>query len=510
MKAIRNTMTLLDKVVYGVSWSLASRVVSQLLRIAFLIVLARLLSPGDYGTIEMLVVFTGFAEALADGGLNSALIHNQQVTERHYSTVFWIQLTAGGVLSALFYFVAPLLARFYLEPNLEPLTRLSSCIFLIQACGNVHSTLLVKALQFRAIAIISLIATIISGTVAVGLAYNNYGIWALAWQSLVFAGATTGLLWTQSKWRPHLVFDRQAAVELGRYGIYRLGDLSLNYWLRNLDNLLIGKSLGAHQLGIYARAYNVMLLPLSNVSAVLGQVMFPALAQIQNDIPRFRRSYIRATCMIALVSFPLMTGIAVLSEPLVLGLFGDSWAEVIPVIRVLSFVGLFQSIVHPASWIFLSLGRTKALFQLNLIVAVPFVIAIAIGLRFGILGVASGYVAWALLDGLLALRIAGKYIDLRLSSILMGISRIALMNAIMGIIVFSLDSIVPPMWWSPPIRLLAGVSVGASSYLGLCMLMKDKTFSELSRLVVNRSSSLRKNSPTVRSNGSLSEVIRRG
>lgn len=475
-------MTLLGKVINGVSWSFASRVSSQLLQLAFVIVLARLLNPGDYGIIAMLAVFTGFAQALADGGLSSALIHNQQTTERHFSTVFWIQLAIGVSLSVLFFLGAPLIAAFYSVPNLEPLSRLASCIFLIQAAGNVHSTLLVREFNFRALSIITFTATGFSGIAAIGLALQGYGVWALAWQPLVFSAATTGILWIQSKWRPSFVFDLQAAGELGRYGIYLLGFGSVNYWLRSLDNLLIGKFLGAYQLGIYARAYQLMLFPITNLTTVVGQVIFPALAQIQSDIPRFRRSYVSATCMIALISFPLMTGIAVLSEPLILVTLGSKWVEVIPVLKLLSFVGLLQSIVHPVGWIFNSLGKTKASFHLSILLAPAFIIAIGIGLRFGVLGVASGYAAWALVDGFLSIRIGGKYIGLTVSSVLMGVARIALMSAIMGIIVFSLDLSVFHVW-PPTARLFAGTSVGVTSYVALCVLLKDATFAELNRLI---------------------------
>jgi O-antigen/teichoic acid export membrane protein len=484
-------MSLIEKVTRGVSWNFASRGSSQVLQIAFSIVLARLLGPSEFGTIGMLVVFIGFAQSLADCGLSSALIYSQKITERHCSTIFWLQLAVGASLSVLFFVCAPLIAEFYSTPILEPLTRLASCIFLIQASGNIHSTLFIKEFQFRTLAIITVAATILSGITAIGLALHGDGTWALAWQLLAYSGVTTGLLWIQSKWRPRFVFDGQAAEELGRYGVYLLGHGSLNYWLRNADNLLIGKFLSAYQLGIYSRAYQLMLLPLSNVAGVVGQAIFPALAQLQDDLPRFKHSYFRATCMIALVSFPLMTGMAVLADPLILVLFGDKWTEVIPVIRVLSCVGLFQSIVFPVAWIFTALGKTRAQFKLSIVLAPPFIIAIGIGLHYGILGVAYGYAAWALFAGLLNLRIAGKFINLTASRIVLGVARIALMAGIMGIIVFSFDSGLSSTWPSL-VRLGTGIAVGAASYLALCLLMKDRTFAEAAQLffsLFDRSSS---------------------
>lgn len=475
-------MSLTEKVVSGVSWSVASRVISQGLKFGFLVALARLLGPGVFGIFGMLIVFTGFAQVLADGGLNEALVQNQQTTDRHYSTVFWLQLAIGASLSLIFFFGSSLIADFYSTPILGSLTRLASCIFLIQAAGNVHSAICLKQFQFRKLTIINVMATFVSGLIAVNLALRDYGVWALAWQSVAFAGTTTGLLWIQCKWRPRLFIDREAAARLGRYGIYLLGHGTFNYWLRNLDNLLIGKFLGGRQLGIYAQAYQLMTLPNHNIGGVIGQVMFPALAQIQNDLPRFKDAYFRATCMIAIISFPLMTGMAVLSEPLVLALFGDKWTEAIPIIRVFSFIGLFQSIVFPVHWIFGTLGKTKEEFQLTIFVTPIFIVAIVIGLQYGIFGVACAYAVWALLEGMLSLHIALQYVNLTVSDIFMGVARIAVVTGIMGIGVLALDSTLFSTW-PLAVRLVAGVSAGMSCYLALFLLIKDQTFTELTRLI---------------------------
>ena len=272
--------------------------------------LARLLTPEEFGVVGMLLVFTGFAQVLTDGGLNSALIYKQEITERHRSTVFWIQSQLAQHFLLSFFWAAPMIAAFYSFPLLTPLSRLVACVFLIQAIGLTHYALLTKEFRFRALAAISFGSTILSGTVAVVVAWYGYGIWALVWQLLVAAAVATCLLWIISSWRPRLIFDGRAAMELGRYGIYLIGHGSINYWLRNGDNLLIGKFLGARDLGIYSRAYSLMLLPINNISGVVGQVMFPALAQLENEQSHFISLYLKATRLIALVSFPMMVGVA--------------------------------------------------------------------------------------------------------------------------------------------------------------------------------------------------------
>lgn len=476
-------MALFDKVAHGISWTFASRISSQVLQALFSIFLARLLGPREVGMMGMLAIFIQFAQILADGGLNSALIHNQQVSELHRSTAHWIQLGVGAGLSAIFYFGAPLIAMFYGDPELMPLTQVMSCIFLIQAFGYTHYALLRKDFQFRSLAINKVVATLLSGIVAVALALHGYGVWALLWQSLTSALITTGLLWLQSPWRPRFLFDVEVGAELRRYGIYLLGDQVFTYFARAVDNLLIGKYLGAYQLGIYDLSYRLMTIPILSVASVVGDVIFPALVQVQNDLPRFRRSYITAVSMIAFISFPLMIGAAILSEPLILFVLGEKWAEVVPLFRVLSLVGLFQSIIHPLGWIFMSLGKTKPGFIITVIIFPTLVIAVVIGLQYGILGVAYAYAIWSLFTGLFNIHMGGRYIGLTVGDMLKSVARIAFMAGAMGVVVFGCD-VSLSAHWSHLFRLLIGVPVGMASYLALCLLTKDSTFTEVSTLAM--------------------------
>ena len=470
---------------HGLSWAFASRVGGQAFQLAFSIVLARLLTPEEFGIIGMLLVFTGFAQTLADFGLSSALIQNQAVAEIHRSTAFWLQSAAGLVLCVVFFVGAPYVAQFYSTPVLEPLTRLVSCVFPIQAIGLTHYALLTKEFRFRALAVATFASTIVSGIVAVMLAWRGYGVWALAWQPIIATGSLTAFWWLQSGWRPRLLFGRQAAVQMGSYGIYLLGHATINYWLRNGDKLIIGKLLGSYPLGIYSRAYTLMLLPLNNISGVFGQVMFPVLARMQDDLPRFRRAYLKATQFIALIAFPMMFGLAALSAPIILMLLGEKWRDVIPVFRVLSFVGLVQSIIFPVAWIFTSLGRTKAQFQLSVGFAAAFAVAMGIGVQYGIMGVTYAYAAWTLVAALGNLHVAGGYIGLSAGQSLLAVSRIFLMAAIMGSIVFGTDALISNAW---PAAARAGVGtlVGVLSFVALCLVSRDATFAEFVQIAAAR------------------------
>ena len=478
-------MTLRQQVLHGLSWNFISRIGSQFFQLAFSIALARLLTPREFGVVGMLLVFTGFAQALADGGLSSALIYRQDDSDAQSSTVFWLQTGVGAVLSLLFYGGAGFIATFYDLPVLKPLSQLLALTFIVQALGLVHSALLMKQFRFKAMALATLGATAVSGAAAILLALKGYGVWALASQGLISTTVLTVLLWLQSGWRPRFIFDRAVAKDLGGYGIYLLGYGSLNYWLRNGANLLIGKAIGAHALGIFSRSYTLMLLPLNNVSAVFAQVLFPVLAQVQNDMPRFRRHYLRAKHLIALVTFPLMIGIAALSEPLVLLLLGPKWAETIPILQILSFVGLFQSIIHPAGSVYTALGKTKALFHVSIVLLAAFVLIMVPAVHFGLLGMTWAYTAWTLFAGLLNLWVIGRYMHTSVGAILLGVLPTAIIASLMGVLVYALDT-GPAHAWPFAARLLAGFVAGVASYSLLCVLARNEAFFDFIGIIAER------------------------
>jgi len=476
-------MSAKQKVLRGLSWSLISRIGVQGFQFLFGVALARVLSPTEFGVFGMLIAFTGFAQVLAEGGLNAALIYKQDASEVDQSTAFWLQVFAGLLLSVAFFFAAPFIADFYETPILTPLTQLVAWVFLIQSFGQTHFANFSKQFRFKALAIVNVAGMVVSGAVAIVLALKGYGVWALAWQAVTGPAVNVVLYWMQSRWRPRLVFSWQAAGELWRYSIYLLGHMSLNYWLRNGDKLVIGKVLGASQLGLYSRAYTLMLLPLNNLGAVIGQVMFPALSEMQNDVPRFARTYLRSTQMISLVAFPVMFGLAVLSGPFILFVYGEKWAEAIPILQILSLVGLFQSIVFPVGWVFTALGKTKAQFYLSVLFTFFFTAAVVVGIQYGLLGISYAYAAWTAVVGLINLHVVGKYLGMSLLALLRAVSRIFLMSALMAAGVFLLDAEVLAAF-SDLIRLIVGTLVGGGLYLGLCLALKDPTFKEAQDIVL--------------------------
>ena len=459
-------------------WSLSSRVGSQAMQLAFSIALARILSPAEFGTIGMLLVFSGFAQLIADSGLTSALIHKQDLSEVDKCTVFWIQIVAAVALTAAFFASGEALAEFFRDPQLRVLSRAISLVFTIQALGQVHGALLRREFRFRFLAFVSIAASGLSGALAVALAILGFGVWALLWQILSFAAVTTVLMWAGLRWIPKFRFSGTSASELGRYGLYLLGHSALNYWLRNGANLIVGRYLGSVDLGIYSRANSLMLLPINNIAAVFGQVMFPALARTQDDKAEFRALYIKALRLIAFAAFPLMAEVGLLSREVVTILFGDQWLPMVPILRILSVVGMFQSVIFPVGWVFTALGRTKDQFLLSILLVAAFAVAMGLGIQGGLLGVTVAYAAWTLLSGLMNIFVSCRLLDMAIYRTFEAVARIAAATALMTAVVFAVDSAIGAEI-AMIARIIVSLAVGALIYLAACWAMREPTLALL-------------------------------
>ena len=300
-------MSLKEKIIKGLYWSGASQAGKQISQFIITIILARLLSPADFGLLAMATVFVNFAMIFSEMGISSALIQKQDTHNRHYYSVFWFNIFVGICLTLFFIAVSPLIARFYKKPELVPILAVISLNFFFSSFVIIQQTILTKEMDFRKLAIRDVVAVIIAGIVGVVLAYNGFGVWSLVFQSLVFTLADVVLLWTVSSWRPKFSFAMADIKDIFHFSANLTGFNIVNYFARNVDQLLIGKFLGAQALGFYSLAYKLMLYPLQNISWVIGKVMFPAFSKIQQDLEKVRNSYMKMTRVISFITFPLMT-----------------------------------------------------------------------------------------------------------------------------------------------------------------------------------------------------------
>lgn len=456
----------------------------QVFQFTISVALARLLGPADFGLIGMILVFSGFASSFADLGLGAFIIQKPSVSSEHLNAAFWLNVAVGMMLTILFGMAAPLVAKFYGEPQLRVLTVVVAFNFLLGSLSVVQNALLSKSIDCRTRFWIDSATTIISGTTALVLASNGAGVWSLVGQSIVRSAAGTILLWWLLPWRPTWSFKLASAVESLRFGRYLVAFSAVIYWENNLDKLTIGRWIGASSLGIYNFAERTMRIPSTNLTQLANGVMFPALSAMYGDDDSVKRVYLRSNRLIALFTFPMMLGLSVLSEPAILFVFGDKWRNAIQIVQLLCLAGMVQSVYNTAGWIYLSRGRPDMLFRLSVYALFIRVAGVLIGMHWGILGIAWAYVlgvygcvlypTWAA---------AGRLIGLRFVEILKNVIGVLFCGMGMAIVVWLVDRLLL-LEQARSLRLAVGFIVGMVIYAFLIRLFRLQAWNDIRVLVL--------------------------
>jgi PST family polysaccharide transporter len=474
-----------EKTLRGISWNLISHVARKGLHFVLTIILARLLMPSDFGLLGMVTIFTGFASLFADAGLEAALVQREELKPSHFVSIFWVNLGVSAAIGGVFCAIAPLIADFYDEPLLTNVVWFAAALFPLNALGSVHRAKLKRALDFKSLAVSDLASVFISGVLGVTLAVLDFGVFALVAQLVAAALAASTCLWLISDWRPKLAFDWDAVRELLGYGSNLVGFRAFNYWSRQADDLLIGKLEGSSALGIYSKAYEFMKLPISQISAVLTRVMFPALSRIQSDKERVKRVYLKAVGAIALLAFPMMLGLLVVADHFVLALLGEKWAAVIPILRVFCIVGLLQSISTTTGWLYQSQGRTDWMFRWGIFATIVTLIAFGVGILWGVMGVVIAYtIRTALLTGI-NFSIAGRLVSMSLKDVLDAVTGELSCALLMGLAVLGIKVALPtsaPHWVSLAVTVVSGAVV----YFATVHLSRQPSYLEVRRVLEER------------------------
>jgi PST family polysaccharide transporter len=476
-----------QKVTSGVYWSGLGRVVQQLVQFGLSVILARLLSPKEYGLMAMSMVFTGFAGMLADAGFNTAIVQRKELKETHIHTVFWMTFSSGLALSLLTFVLSPLLAEFYTEPSLAPIFRVISLNFIFGGIGNVPSALLQRRMQFRTIAKIDISSLLLSGMVGVAMAMSGAGVWSLVGQSISASLLTSTFRCVSCRWLPKAIFCRSALKEIWSFSGSLYGFNFINYWSRTADNLLVGRFFGAPALGVYNRAYALMLLPITQINSVISQVIFPVFSSIQDDKERVKRIYLRAIGIVTLVAFPIMFGMLVTAGPFIETVYGRKWHGVVPILRILALVGAMQVPINSTGWLFFSQGRSDVLLRWGACLATLAISSFVIGVMIG--SVEAVAYCYAIANSVFffpGLAVAGRIIGMKLRELLAAIAGPLFASCVMAAVLEGLQLLLPPIW--PAWQTLAlVVAVGVIIYGAIVQLLRLSAWKELVREIKAKS-----------------------
>ena len=352
------------------------------------VVLARLLTPADFGLVAMVTAITGLGQAFADLGLSEATIQRQDITHEQVSALFWINVAIGLGLMLVMIALAPVLVWFYREPRLKTLTLVLSLTFLIGGLRVQHNALLQRQMRFAGIAIRDVVSVVVAVTIAIAMAWRGAGYWAIVAYPLTFNSTAVTLTWVMVRWIPGPPRRGAQVRSLVAFGGNVAGSYLVNYLNRSADSVLIGWYWGASPLGLYSRAYNLLLLPVRQLNAPLGTIMVPAFSRLQNDPERFARYYLRTVNLITWIATPLFGFLIVAAEPVIRLVLGKNWLAAAPVFAILAIAALAQMLFDPTMWLFVSQGQSGRMLKLSLILTPIFVGSYILGLRFGIKGVA--------------------------------------------------------------------------------------------------------------------------
>jgi O-antigen/teichoic acid export membrane protein len=474
------------RVLFGASWSAISRVTIQVSTLAASTVVARRVPPNAYGIVGMATLTIGLISLFRDLGTAAAVIQKRDINQELLSSLFWLNVGIGFAGTALCFLSAPLAARIFREPAVIPVVRVLSVSFLLSGLANVHAALLSRSMTFKKISLIGISSTLTGLCVIVTLACLRAGVWSLVAGTLTTAAISSILFCVTSEWQPSLVFSWTEVRSVMNFGLNLSAFNIFNYFARNSDNAIVGRYLGSAALGFYQLAYNIMMFPVQGIAQVLSQVMFPAFSEIQHDNERFRRIYLRVCSSIALITFPLMAGAAILAEPLIRTVYGPRWTAVIPILTILAPVGLVQSILTTLGLIYTAKGRTDLLFKVGGTACVLYVISFFIGLPWGIRGVASAYAICNALLLVPTLYIPFRLIDLRLIDLWHALKGIAGSTVLMAVVVIACRRAVTDyVHMLPVVDLFLFTAIGAVVYGVTTFLQRLPALLDLSQMVAS-------------------------
>jgi O-antigen/teichoic acid export membrane protein len=372
------------KTIKGASWSLIDNVANSGIAFIVGIILARILSPAEFGILGMITVFIAISNSIIDSGFSNALIRKNDAKRIDYNTVFYFNILLGIFLYLVLFLCSPSISRFFKEPVLIPITRVMGLILIINSFAIIQRTLLVKRIDFKTQTKISLIASFTSGIIGIAMAFRGLGVWSLVGQQIARHLLNTICLWVFNKWRPIMEFSKRSFKELFSFGSKLLLSGLIDTIYRNIYYLVIGKFYSAAQLGQYTRAEQFNNIFSSNLTSVVQRVSYPVLSSIQDEEERLKQAYRRVIKTTMLISFACMLGLAAVARPLILILVGEKWLPAVSFLHIICFAGMLYPL-HAINLNMLQVkGRSDLFLKLEIIKKVIAVIPISLGILYGI------------------------------------------------------------------------------------------------------------------------------
>ena len=400
-----------QQTISGLIWSAIQRFGTQTVSFVSNIVLARLLSPDDFGCIGLLAIFIVVANVFINGGFAAALIQKPNPSAGDYSTVFFWNILVALLFYTGLYVSAPAIAVFYHIPLLSTILKVQGIVLVIDALSVIQLSILRKNLQFKSLSVIQIVAAFISVVIAIALAFYGWGVWALVAQQLVNSAITMVALWVVCTWRPALLFSLQSFKQLFGYGAFLLLSDLLNSICDNIQGLIIGRRFSTGDMGYYAQAKKLEEVPTKSISQVVSLVSFPVFAKLQDDKQKLYAATRKSLTFMNFINFPLMLLLVVVADPLLTLLYSDKWAASIPYFQILCLAGIVNCMQSVNYQVVCAVGKSKTIFRWNIVKRLVGIGLIFVGLYWGVSGILWGMVAGfyftAIVNALVATKTTG-------------------------------------------------------------------------------------------------------
>jgi O-antigen/teichoic acid export membrane protein len=404
--------------VRGLAWTTLRSVSSRLVGSVVFVILARLLDPKSFGLVALASVFVVLLSLLVESGFGEAVIQRKELTRSDLDTAFWVNNATGVGLALLMTASADLLGALFDQPELAPVLRALSPVLVFAALASVPQALLRRELRFRELAFRGFAATVAGGAVGVAMALAGLGVWSLVGQILANVVVGTAMLWLACSWRPGRAVSRSSFVELFHFGANILGERVAYFTSRRSDDFLIGLVLGPVALGLYTAAYRILLLMSEVMIWTIDGVAFPLFSRLQGDGERTKRGFYAVTQLSSAVAVPAFLTFAVLAPDVTSVVFGPQWTGAIPVMRILALVGIPHAVTHWHKAIVNAAGRPNLSLRFAVLTGAVNVVGFVLVVRWGILAVATSYVACGYLLAPVSVWLVTRVLDIEVKTYL--------------------------------------------------------------------------------------------
>lgn len=445
----------------GMMWNAVERFSTQGIQFVLTIVIARLLSPEDYGLVAMIGIFMALAQTFIDSGFSNALIQKKDRTEADYCTMFYFNVFIALLLYALLFISAPWIARFYNQPQLVAVLRVLAISLVTNSLAMIQVTRLTIALAFKKLALISLSAVLASGLLAVWLATHGYGVWTLVFQTLALSTVWLLLLWLVARWYPRWHFSFASFHRLFSFGSRLLASNLLHTLYLNMYSLVIGKFFTSSTLGYFNRAYTLGQFPVQNFGNIVQKVLYPVQCRYQDDDEKFRQIFVNYLQLSSFILFPLMLGMSALARPLLLLLLTEKWLPAVPLLQIMCVSMMWYPIMQVNVQVLDAKGRSDYHLSAEIIKKILAVFILCATIPLGIYAVCCGMVFYSLLDIVVIVFYSRRLTAIGYKKQFKAVAPSFLLSAVMAGVVWGvvhqLDSVA--------CQLLVGIPVGVVFYI---------------------------------------------